>query len=368
MAPIEEETRAERPAAHADLGGNLPPLRPVVGARTPLENCRLPTAVADKDSVDILERLRQLQLSEKAASSGPARHWGENEATARQSLELFCHSDGEERKDALASALSAIEEACPLAVDDDSFHLLHYASMYGSVEAVASLMRKKANINARTKVHETPLQLAAYYRHAEACALLLTHKARIDLADWQGRTPLEAAKESRCGNGPDNHGQAQGRCVELLSQQLEKVRSEWSGSSVGKDAEELRQQGNAFFKKSQYNEAIAAYSLALASFDDGMLYSNRAECYLKVQRNLEAKLDAQKAAGLAKAVPKDRQKGWEKKAFWRLGRACLALSDDTQAAEAAKNGLAEWSDDPALKQLANDAESARRKRVGSGGY
>uniref|UniRef100_A0A7S0B3B8 Uncharacterized protein n=1 Tax=Pyrodinium bahamense TaxID=73915 RepID=A0A7S0B3B8_9DINO len=243
--------------------------------------------------------------------------------------------------------------------------------MYGCTDAIAALMRRKANPNVRTKVHETPLQLAAYYRHAEACALLLAHRARADLADAQGRTPLASAKESKCGSGPDNSGQAQARCVELLAARAAKEAAWREGRPAespdeagaaaallvgAREAAELRQQGNGFFAKGQYNEAVAAYSIALSFLDDAVLYSNRSECYLKLQRALEAKLDAQKAVGLA-------GEAGNKKAAWRLGRACLALGELPQAAEAARVGLRLWPADAALRQLANDAENERRRRL-----
>jgi len=225
--------------------------------------------------------------------------------------------------------------------------------MYGSVDAVALLVRKRANVNGRTRVHETPLQLAAYYRHAEVCAVLLTHRARVDLADWQGRTPLAAAMASRCGNGLNNTAQAQAECVELLRDRLDKDKE---GPGI-KEAEDLRKQGNDFFKKGELNEAIAAYSVGLASWDDELIYSNRAECYLKQERFTEAKMDAKKALGLA-------GEAGNKKAAWRLGKACLALGDLDGATEATREGLAKCPSDAALRQLRNDIELERRRRLG----
>lgn len=322
---------------------------------------------------DVLERLRQMQLAESQAT-GPERHWGETESRARDALEAFAHSEGEDREEAREAAVAALEEAEPAAVDGDGFLLLHYAAMYGCAEAIAVLTRRKANVNVRTKVHETPLQLAAYYRHAEACALLLARRARADLADAQGRTPLAAAKESKCGNGPDNNGQGQAACVRLLAERAEKeaawrearpaeAEEEKAAAAAllagAREAAELRQQGNAFFGKGQYKEAVASYSIALSFLDDGVLYSNRAECYLKLQRHLEAKLDAQKAVGLA-------GEAGNRKASWRLGRACLALGDLGAAAEAARTGLRLWPEDAALRQLARDAEAERRRRLRGG--
>lgn len=317
--------------------------------------------------------MKALQTAEAAAST-PERNWGEVEARARAALEAFAHADGEDRKEALAATHETLREAAPNAVDSEGFALLHYAAMYGCTEAISSLITRRASVNVRTKVHESPLQLAAYYRHAEACALLLAHRARADLADWQGRTPLAAAKESRCGNGPDNNGQAQARCVELLAER-EAREATWreGGPAASKEEEasaaaaaagaleaaNLRSQGNGFFKQGRHNDAVASYSLALSFFDDPVLYSNRAECYLKLQKPLEAKLDAQKAAGLAKAA----SSAVGLKASWRLGRACLALGEVGKAAEVTGEALKSWPGDKALLQLATDAERERRRRL-----
>ncbi|CAK0888732.1 unnamed protein product [Prorocentrum cordatum] len=226
--------------------------------------------------------------------------------------------------------------------------------MHGSIEGVATLVRRRAAVNSRTKVHETPLMLAAYYRHAEVVALLLAHRARADLADWQGRTPLAAAKASVCGNGADNHGQAQAKCVSILAEHTASAAS----SGPPKEAEELREQGNAFFKKGQWQEAIAAYSIALSFGDSAALYANRSACYLQLERFMEAKLDAQKAVGLAGDAG-------HKKASWRLAKAALALGDLGRAEEAASEGLKVHAGDPALRQLRNEIQLERRRRLGA---
>merc|ERR1712129_316051 len=159
--------------------------------------------------------------------------------------------------------------------------------------------------------------------------------------------------ESKCGNGMDNNGQAQARCVQLLRERLEKDKQ---GPGI-KEAEDLRSQGNDYFKKGQFKEALAAYSVGLAAWDDCLIYSNRAECYLKLERFMEAKMDAKKALGLA-------GEAGNKKAAWRLGKACLALGELDQAADAVTGGLLQCPTDAALRQLRNDVERDRRTRLG----
>merc|ERR1712124_160083 len=98
---------------------------------------------------------------------------------------------------------------------------------------------------------------------------------------------------------------------------------------------------NALMLKERMEKAIAAYSVGLASWDDGLIYSNRAECYLKLDRFTEAKLDAKKALGLT-------GEAGAKKASWRLGKACLALGELEQASESLAQGLALHPADAAL--------------------
>jgi len=356
----DRQSAASRPASHVGLGNELPPLRPCQDARTPLERLSSPATLSqersgvggDEDGPrDILQRLRALQQSEIASSlSSSARHWGEQERLARDLMEDVC---GGNAPDAAEDLMDALTQVCPSAVDADGFALLHYASMYGNLDAVASLVRAKANLNCRTSVHETPLALAACYRHAEACALLLAHQARPDLADWRGRTPLATAKSSKCGNGRDNNLQAQARCVELLEQRA--ARDHASGSS--REAEDLREQGNDAFRKGKHSEAAAAYSLGLSFVDDAALYANRAACYLALGKYVEAKMDAQKAVGLS-------GDGGHRKASWRLAKATLALGELDRAEEALREALARDPGDAALRQLRVEVERERRKRLG----
>merc|ERR1712032_1728123 len=97
-------------------------------------------------------RLRALQQAEQAAA-GPERHWGENEKQARTAMEDYA-SACENRVD-VTEARENIEaflgKSDPRAIDEQGFALLHHAAMYGSVEGVAALLRKKANLNSRTK-------------------------------------------------------------------------------------------------------------------------------------------------------------------------------------------------------------------------
>eukprot|EP00933_Yihiella_yeosuensis_P025507 TRINITY_DN1978_c1_g7_i1.p1 TRINITY_DN1978_c1_g7~~TRINITY_DN1978_c1_g7_i1.p1 ORF type:complete len:456 (+),score=111.68 TRINITY_DN1978_c1_g7_i1:61-1368(+) len=412
--PSATEEASHRPSAHVGLReGQLPALRPMVGARTPLEALTRPpaestdistaspagnrssggggyggaasgttsnrcaaaggdggsggdataattaattaAATSDGGSGDVLEQLRKHQLAEQKATTDQRRHWGENERLVRDLMEDLSQGiDDPDKREDLNESLKVAE---PFAVDGDGFGLIHYASMYGDVDAVSSLIKRKSNVNSRTKVHETPLMLAAYYRHPEVCAVLLAHRARSDLADWQGRTPLEAAKVSKCiGSYASNPGlgaQQQARCVKLLDEVAAKQQADGPPSQLL----ELKKQGNDFFKDGRHNDAIAAYSLGLSYLDDAGLYANRAACYLHLGKHMEAKMDSKKAVGLS-------SESGHLKASWRLVKCCLALGELDAAEEALKEALAKFPGDAALRQLGNEISLEKRKRLG----
>lgn len=75
----------------------------------------------------------------------------------------------------------------------DSRTVLHAAAQAGRVEVVQLLIKKGANVNARTSKGCTPLHLAAGYGHAPAAAALLECGASLDATDDQGWTPLHHA-------------------------------------------------------------------------------------------------------------------------------------------------------------------------------
>lgn len=46
-------------------------------------------------------------------------------------------------------------------------------------------------------------------------------------------------------------------------------------------ADLLKDEGNEFFKKNNFNRAIEKYSSAIALYPDAVYYSNRAQCHIK---------------------------------------------------------------------------------------
>lgn len=71
---------------------------------------------------------------------------------------------------------------------------LHWAARANSIDCARILLEHEdADVNARTKSHRTPIQLAAEQDAADAIRLLATFGAEIDTQDRKGRTPLHRA-------------------------------------------------------------------------------------------------------------------------------------------------------------------------------
>ncbi|XP_051157610.1 putative ankyrin repeat protein RF_0381 [Leptopilina boulardi] len=80
--------------------------------------------------------------------------------------------------------------------DDNFYTLLHYAVKYNLYNVVLLLLDKESNVNAVTKLGETPLHLAAIERNGEIAQLLLQRGANINAITNSGCTPLHLAANS----------------------------------------------------------------------------------------------------------------------------------------------------------------------------
>jgi hypothetical protein len=72
---------------------------------------------------------------------------------------------------------------------------LHWAAFWGHVDFVRLLLEHGAEVNAREENGWTPLHVAALTGHAEVARLLLERGADPSIRDRDGRTPLDAARE-----------------------------------------------------------------------------------------------------------------------------------------------------------------------------
>ncbi|XP_037309385.2 sperm-associated antigen 1-like [Pungitius pungitius] len=115
----------------------------------------------------------------------------------------------------------------------------------------------------------------------------------------------------------------QHRREEPPSAEVLRARAEKAATDTERKAEvrfmALKQEGNDFVKKGQYQEALAKYSESLQlKPEECSIYTNRALCYLKLERFAEAKEDCDAAL---------RVEPNNKKAFYRRALANKGLKD-----------------------------------------
>ena len=79
----------------------------------------------------------------------------------------------------------------------DGETLLHWAAARGLTDAVASLIERKVDVNAKNADGDTPLHVAAASGKYKACGLLLDAGARVNAADASGRAALYGAAWNR---------------------------------------------------------------------------------------------------------------------------------------------------------------------------
>ncbi|KAF3942346.1 hypothetical protein ABW19_dt0208632 [Dactylella cylindrospora] len=112
-------------------------------------------------------------------------------------------------------------------------------------------------------------------------------------------------------------------------------------------ADNFKQQGNECFRAKNWKDAVEFYTKGLAvkcgvKEIDEACYANRAACNLELQNYRRTNLDCAEAL---KLNPKNV------KAWYRSGRACLALDKLPEAADCVEHGLAIEPANSALKTL-----------------
>lgn len=134
--------------------------------------------------------------------------------------------------------------------------------------------------------------------------------------------------------------------------------------------EELKRRGRASVTTQRYPDAKDLYGKAIevlstvdndaSKKDLAILHSNRALCFLQMNKAAESYDDAASASCFDPTYVKG---------FWRLGQACMALSKTQEAIDSYKSALALDENSKALKkelvkaekQLVKDEEEATRK-------
>eukprot|EP00960_Hanusia_phi_P076402 768555-Hanusia_phi.AAC.9 len=107
-------------------------------------------------------------------------------------------------------------------------------------------------------------------------------------------------------------------------------------------AEEHRQNGNAFFKDGKWSDAIKEYSEGVRRDPDNhLIYSNRAQTYIKVMDFGSALRDCEKCLELKPDFPR---------AYARKATVQLLCKQTHKAKETVELGLAKAPEDPELKE------------------
>ncbi|KAM6498004.1 cytoplasmic protein [Amanita muscaria] len=115
------------------------------------------------------------------------------------------------------------------------------------------------------------------------------------------------------------------------------------------NAEKLKQEGNTFMSSKKYDEAIEAYTKAIAhDSTNPVYYSNRAAAHSSKSDHLAAVGDAEKAISVDPKFVK---------AYHRLGHAQYSLGDYNAAADAFERGLKHDESNTSLKTGLQNAQT-----------
>ncbi|XP_057691236.1 sperm-associated antigen 1-like isoform X2 [Corythoichthys intestinalis] len=183
--------------------------------------------------------------------------------------------------------------------------LLRRAMAYESLERY-----RKAYVDYKT-VLQIDVSVQAAHDSVNRITRLLIEQ---DGADWREKlpdiplVPLSAQQ----------HRREEPPSTEVLQARAEKAAKDAERKAEARFAD-FKQDGNEFVKKGQYQDALGKYSDCLKiKPDECAIYTNRALCYLKLERFSEAKQDCDAALKLEPG---------NKKAFYRRALANKGLKD-----------------------------------------
>ncbi|XP_059194522.1 sperm-associated antigen 1 [Centropristis striata] len=197
---------------------------------------------------------------------------------------------------------------CTRALELQSFSLkplLRRAMAYESLERYS-----KAYVDYKT-VLQIDISVQAAHDSVNRITRLLIEQ---DGPEWREKlpeiplVPLSAQQHRR--EGPPSAEALQARAEKAAKEAERKAEVRFTG---------LKQEGNDFVKKGQYQDALGKYTECLKlKPEECTIYTNRALCYLKLERFAEAKQDCDAAL---KVEPTN------KKAFYRRALANKGLKD-----------------------------------------
>ncbi|KAL4437321.1 hypothetical protein ABPG75_004460 [Micractinium tetrahymenae] len=215
-----------------------------------------------------------------------------------------------------------------------AFTPLHVAAEGGKLELVEALLQAGANPSAKDEHGHTPAKVAAMHKHRAVVEALL-------------RRGGDGASGSGSGSGEAAAGGSGGGVDELiasstadLKEREEKASSSGAASSGGASAvaipspecpdealgDTFKRKGNEFFVAGDYEGAAKLYELSLSHWTKNpVVWSNRAACFLRMDKWDKALQDAQ----IARTLDPKYVKAW-----YREGRAAEGLKRWEDAATA----------------------------------
>jgi ankyrin repeat protein len=242
--------------------------------------------------------------------------------------------------------------------------LLHICAEHGLTAAVAAILTTDTGKKTACVVNSDgnlPLHLAAMSKHISCIDLLITYygppyskmtlgseeiteqilqECAERLAMWHERADRAAKNSSSSNSTPatEKPKESESDVPPPPPAALQSVSEADKAKAV-----EWKDKGNAFFKKSDYAQAVEAYTKGLeVDPTNHIIYSNRSACYHALKQNEACLKDAEICRRL---VPH-----WLKGCF-RLATARFALGMYEDAAVAAYEGLQIDKDNDELKSL-----------------
>jgi|UPI000581AAAC ankyrin repeat protein len=243
------------------------------------------------------------------------------------------------------------------------FHMAADMNLVGTLALLLELSRNPDYLEKQDAEGLTPLELAAKEDHLGCVLLLLpspeiaTEKdARLYIDQFKSNPkpiyspPLtlpEIPKKPDCEKtGPSK--------VEADAQEYaSKVTCTTPSKETRATALSLKAEGNLFFAKSEWTQAMEEYTLAIElDPTDATFYSNRSACYVATGKYNEALYDA--------VVARTLRPDWPKAAY-RMAVARLGLGKFEDAALSAWEGLQQDQDNDELKTLLQKCVRKGRK-------
>ncbi|EAY84029.1 hypothetical protein OsI_39261 [Oryza sativa Indica Group] len=203
-----------------------------------------------------------------------------------------------------------VQAGAEVKVEGPNNHLVRAAEK-GLTEAIKCMLEAGANPNVPDRLGRMPIELAAEYGTREDVEILFPFSSAIPtVANWSV-------------DGIINHVQSEIKQLEILFTQ--------DDNFIKKRRSDMKQQGDAAFKKQDYLNASVFYTQALKVDPfDGTLFSNRSLCWLRMG-------DGERALDDGNACEKLRPK-WAK-SYYRQGAALMFLKEYERAHRALGRAL-----------------------------